>query len=261
MVSLVNPARERLEAGDLSIGIGVRLARSADIAPMMKTAGMDWLFLDLEHGPLTLDQTAQISIAALSCGIAPLVRVPRGEMAMATRALDGGALGIIMPQCESANEARDIVDCLHYTPEGSRGVVGGLPQFGFANPSMTEAMEAMNTAMLVTVMLETPQAIARADEIASVEGVDVIQIGTNDLAAATGIPGQVGHDTIVASYETVAAACRKHGKWMGMGGVPSPELQQKYISMGVRFVLAGQDMSHLIEMAANTVERVRGYQL
>ena len=91
---------------------------------MKKTAGMDWLFLDLEHGPLTLDQTAQISIAALSCGIAPLVRVPRGEMAMATRALDGGALGIIMPQCESANEARDIVDCLHYTPEGSRGVVG-----------------------------------------------------------------------------------------------------------------------------------------
>ena len=117
MVELRNPARERLEAGDVSIGIGIRLARTVDIAPMMKTAGMDWLFIDLEHGPLTLDQTAQISNAALSAGIAPLVRVPRGEMAMATRALDGGALGIIMPQCESADEAREIVDRLHYAPE------------------------------------------------------------------------------------------------------------------------------------------------
>ena len=125
MVELRNPARERLEAGEVSISIGIRLARSADIASMMKTAGMDWLFVDLEHGPLTLDQTAQISCAALASGIAPLVRVPRGEMAMATRALDGGALGIIMPQCETADEAREIVDRLHYAPEGSRGVVGG----------------------------------------------------------------------------------------------------------------------------------------
>mgnify|MGYP001199288302 CR=1 FL=1 len=259
MVELRNPARERLEAGEVSIGVGIRLARTADIASMMKTAGMDWLFIDLEHGPLTLDQTAQISGAALSSGIAPIVRVPHGEMAMATRALDGGALGIVTPQCESADEAREIVERLHYAPEGTRSVVGGLPQFGFANPGMSEAMEAMNAAMLVIVMLESPNAIARADEIAAVEGVDVLLIGTNDLAAASGIPGEVGHEQIVANYETVAAACKKHGKWMGMGGVPVPEIQEKYISMGVRFVLAGQDMSYLIAMATNTVNRVRGY--
>jgi 4-hydroxy-2-oxoheptanedioate aldolase len=261
MTELRNPARERLEAGEISVGIGIRLARSVDIASMMKTAGMDWLFIDLEHGPLTLDQTAQISCAALASGIAPLVRVPRGEMAMATRALDGGALGIIMPQCESADEAREIVERLHYAPEGSRGVVGGLPQFGFANPDMTSAMKAMNDAMLVIVMLESPNAIAQADEIAAVEGVDVVLIGTNDLAAASGIPGQVGHEKIEADYKTVAAACKKHGKWMGMGGVPVPELQEKYISMGVRFVLSGQDMSFLINVATNTVERVRGYEV
>lgn len=261
MVEIHNPARERLESGELSVGIGIRLARSADIASMMKTAGMDWLFIDLEHGPLTLDQTAQISCAALSAGISTLVRVPRGEMAMATRALDGGALGIIMPQCESADEAREIVDRLHYAPEGSRGVVGGLPQFGFANPDMTSAMKAVNNTMLVIVMLESPNAIAQVDEIAAVEGVDVVLIGTNDLSAASGIPGQVGNEKIEASYKTVAAACEKHGKWLGMGGVPAPELQKKYISMGVRFVLSGQDMSVLINAAANTVERVRSYKI
>ncbi|MBS27380.1 MAG: aldolase [Alphaproteobacteria bacterium] len=261
MVTLVNPARERLEAGEVSIGIGIRLARTADIAPMMKTAGMDWMFIDLEHGPLTLDQTQQISSAALSAGIASLVRVPKGEVGMATRALDGGALGIVMPSCENADEAREIVDRLSYPPVGRRSVVGGLPQFGFGAPDLGEVIEALNRAVLIVVMVETPNAIANVDEIAAVEGVDVVMIGTNDLAAASGLPGQVGHEQIVANYEAVAAACKKHGKWMGMGGVPSPELQQKYISMGVRFVLAGQDMSYLIAMARNTVDRVRDYTL
>lgn len=177
MVTIVNQARARLEAGEISVGLGIRLARTSDIATMMKTAGMDWLFIDLEHGPLTLDQTAQISVAALSAGIAPLVRVPKGEMAMATRALDGGALGIVMPSCESADEAREIVDRLHYPPEGHRSVVGGLPQIGFGGAPMGEVAKAMNDAMLVIVMLETPNAIANADEIAAVEGIDVVMIG------------------------------------------------------------------------------------
>ncbi len=259
MVTIVNQARERLEAGEVSVGIGIRLARTSDIATMMKTAGMDWLFIDLEHGPLTLDQTAQISVAALTAGIAPLVRVPKGEIAMATRALDGGALGIVMPSCESADEAREIVDRLHYPPEGRRSVVGGLPQIGFGGAPMGEVAVAMNDAMLVAVMLETPNAIANAEEIAAVEGIDVVMIGTNDLSAASGIPGEVGHDRIVANYETVAAACRKHGKWMGMGGVPAPDLQEKYIGMGVRFVLSGQDMSVLIAGASAITERVRSY--
>ena len=259
MIKIANRARERLESGEVSVGMGIRLARTADIAAMMNTAGMDWLFIDLEHGPLTLDQTAQISVAALAAGIAPLVRVPKGEFAMATRALDGGALGIVMPSCESADEARDIVERLHYPPEGRRSVVGGLPQIGFGAAPMGEVAAAMNQTMLVVVMLETPGAISRADEIAAVEGVDIVMIGTNDLSTASGIPGQVGDDRIVADYETVAAACEKHGKWMGMGGVPAPDLQEKYIGMGVRFVLAGQDMSVLIAGASDIAARVHGY--
>jgi 2-keto-3-deoxy-L-rhamnonate aldolase RhmA len=225
----------------------------------MKTAGMDWLFIDLEHGPLTLDQTAQISVTSLASGIAPIVRVPRGEMAMATRALDGGALGIVNPMCESASEARDIVAKLHYPPEGQRSVVGGLPQYNFRSPSIADSIEKMNKAMLVIVMLETPHAIAHSDEIAAVEGIDIIMIGTNDLAASSGIPGQVGHERISEYYKMVAKACKKHGKWMGMGGVPQPELQEKYINMGARFLLAGQDLTYLLGAATTTVDRVNTY--
>lgn len=259
MKRLLNPARERLESGNISIGIGIRIVRTNEIAPLMKTAGMDWLFIDLEHGPLTLDQTAQISVTSLASGIAPIVRVPRGEMAMATRALDGGALGIVNPMCESASEARDIVEKLHYPPEGQRSVVGGLPQYNYGSTSIADSTEGMNEAMLVIVMLETPNAIAHADEIAGVDGIDIILIGTNDLAASSGIPGEVGHERIAGYYETVAKACKKHGKWMGMGGVPQPDLQEKYINMGVRFLLAGQDLTYLLGAAKITVDRVNTY--
>src|SRR5437899_1772976 len=87
METVRNPARERLERGELSLGVGVRLSRTVEIVKAMKTAGFDWLFIDLEHGPLTLDTASQISVAALDAGIAPIVRVPYGEFSMATRAL------------------------------------------------------------------------------------------------------------------------------------------------------------------------------
>ena len=84
-------ARERLQRGALAIGLGVRLARTVDIAKIGKAAGFDWLFLDLEHGPVSVDVASQISVAALDTGIAPIQRVPRRRYTMAIRALDGGA--------------------------------------------------------------------------------------------------------------------------------------------------------------------------
>src|SRR5690606_21368151 len=105
MPTITNPARERLQRGELAIGIGLRQARTAEIAPAMKTCGFDWLFIDLEHGSMGLDTAVQISIAALSAGISPIVRVPKGRYDLATRALDGGAYGIVMPHVDTAEEA------------------------------------------------------------------------------------------------------------------------------------------------------------
>jgi 2-keto-3-deoxy-L-rhamnonate aldolase RhmA len=100
-----NVAREKLEQGHLSLGVGVRLTRSVEIAKAMAVAGFHWLFLDMEHGVMSLEACAQISIAALDAGIAPIARVPNGEYAIATRALDNGALGIVMPHVDTAAEA------------------------------------------------------------------------------------------------------------------------------------------------------------
>src|SRR5260370_32589497 len=102
MSDVHNPARERLARGELSIGLGIRLGRSVDIAKMLKASGYDGLFLDLEHSAMSLDAASQISVAAPDTGISPIVRVPATQMAMATRALDGGGLGIVMPHVDTA---------------------------------------------------------------------------------------------------------------------------------------------------------------
>ena len=119
-----NPARERLAKGELALGIGLRQARTVDIAAVMASCGFDWLFIDLEHGTMPLDIAVQISGAALSAGITPLVRVPSGQYSMATRALDGGALGIVMPHVDTAEEAKAVVEHLKYPPTGHRSVAG-----------------------------------------------------------------------------------------------------------------------------------------
>src|SRR5262245_18387041 len=130
MAAVRNVAREKLEQGQLALGVGIRMSRSVEIAKAMVVAGFDWLFLDMEYGVMQLEACAQISTAALDAGIAPIARVPNGEYSIATRALDNGALGIVMPHVDSAAEGREVVDRLKYPPVGQRSVRGIGPHYG-----------------------------------------------------------------------------------------------------------------------------------
>jgi 4-hydroxy-2-oxoheptanedioate aldolase len=248
MVEIRNPARERLERGELSLGFTVSLGRTITIAGLAKGAGFDWMFLEMEHGSLPLETAAQIGQMGLAIGIAPIPRVPEGEFSMATRMLDAGALGIVMPHVDTAEEAREIVDRLKYPPIGHRSPLGhrSLGGWGphFSAPVKTgEAIAALNAATLVVVMLETPTAIDNAAAIAAVPGVDVLMIGTNDLSAEMGVPGEFGHARVANAYERMIAACRQHKKWPGMAGIYDEAIMARYIAMGAQFMLAGSDAS------------------
>ena len=122
--TLRNPARERLAAGDLALGVGIRQSRTVDIASIMKACGYDWLFLDLEHNSMDLDTAVQIAVAALGAGIAAVARVPAGQLWLATRFLDGGGLGIVVPHVDTPEEAQHIAQALRYPPRGRRSVPG-----------------------------------------------------------------------------------------------------------------------------------------
>ncbi len=253
-----NHAKDRLIAGELSIGMGVKVLRSVEVARIMKTAGYDWLFVDLEHAPTSVETAFEISVAALDAGIAPIVRVPQGELTMATRCLDGGALGIVIPHVDTVDEARAMVDAFRYRPLGHRSIAGGYPQFGFAPTPAAQVTKEMNDATLVIAMIETPRAVENADAIAAVPGIDVLLMGTNDLCLEMDIPGQLDNERLVAAVQTVVAACKRHGKWAGLGGVYGKELLKRYIDMGMQMILAGNDLPLLVAAASEHAKFVRG---
>jgi 4-hydroxy-2-oxoheptanedioate aldolase len=244
-MTVTNLARERLERGELSLGVGIRVVRSVEVAKAMKSAGFDWLFIDLEHGALSIETASQMCLAALDTGISPLVRIPNGEYSLATRLLDNGAVGVVVPHVETAKEARDIADRLRYPPLGHRGVFSMMPQFDYRPTANLTA--SLNSANLIAVMLESANAIDNAEAIAAVPGIDILLIGTNDLSIDMEVPGELGHAKIVDAYARMIAACQKYAKWPGMGGVYDDELMRRYIGMGARFILSGSDLGFLLD--------------
>ena len=138
---------------------------------------------------------------------------------------------------------------------------GGLPQLDFAAHPVGEATEAINASTLVIVMIETPEAVENVDAIAAVEGVDGLLVGTNDLCMEMGMPGRVGDPAVMEAQAKVIAACRRHRRFPGLGGVYEPSRMERYIEMGMRLILCGNDLSMLMAGASARSKQLRGLAL
>ncbi|MDX1541115.1 MAG: aldolase/citrate lyase family protein [Geminicoccaceae bacterium] len=257
MTTIDHPLRTRLEAGELTLGIGLRLVRSIEIAPLMASAGFDFLFIDREHGLISEDLAGQICIAAQAAGISPIVRVPGFEAHHASRALDAGALGIVFPHVDDADTAARLASHCRYPPEGTRSIAGNLPQLGFRPMPIGDATRTINQAIQVVVMVETVEAVRQVHAIAAAPGVDVVLVGTNDLSIDLGIPGQLDHPDLIRALEEVLRACREHGKVAGLGGIYQIELMRRCIDMGFRWITTGSDLILLYDGARTLCETAR----
>lgn len=258
MPLLGTEALQKIRSGQLALGLGIHHLRGATAPLLAKAAGYDWLFIDAEHGAITTQEASQISLAALAVGVAPIVRICAGALDEGTRALDNGALGIIVPHVDTPAQARALVDAFRFPPAGHRSAGGPPAQFGYQAPAAAEAQAMLNRELLVIAMIETPAAVEAADAIAAVDGVDGLLIGTNDLTVEMGLPGHVGHERVRAAYETVSAACRRHRKVLGMGGVYDQEFAARYIGLGASMILAGSDHTMLMDGATRRVQFLRG---
>jgi|TARA_B110000914_G_scaffold215266_1_gene218983 4-hydroxy-2-oxoheptanedioate aldolase len=254
-----NLAKEKFLNGGLSLGVGIRQSRTVDIGKIMAASDYDWLFIDMEHNSMDVDTASQISVAAQDAGICPIVRVPDFAHHHATRVLDCGAMGIVFPHVDDADTARKLVSYCLYPPKGHRSMTGSLPQLNFEKLPIPEVAKIINESMLVVIMLESPTAIDNVEEIASIPGVDVILIGTNDLCMEMGIPGDYSNPKIKEAYKKVIAACNKYNKTPGMGGVYNEELMSEYITMGMRFILSGSDLSFMMTAAQQRSKNLRSF--
>jgi 2-keto-3-deoxy-L-rhamnonate aldolase RhmA len=253
---LRNHVKDKLGRGEVVASMTVRLVRGIEIARIAKTAGFDGLYVDLEHSSFTFETTSQICIAALEAGITPLVRVP--SVAEVSRMLDGGALGVIAPHVQSADDARAYVAAAKFPPLGHRSAAGPLPHLHYRSFPPAAAEAALNDATLLIVQFESEDALHHAEDIAAVEGVDIVMIGSNDLLADCGLTGQYEHPRLRDAYARTIAACRKHGKHVGVGGLASrADLAAEFVRMGARYVSTGTDLGFLLAACTAKAKEVR----
>jgi staphyloferrin B biosynthesis citrate synthase len=255
--NLVNPAKERMRSGDVALGLIVRLARSGDIARVAKTSGHDFIFIDGQHAIFTRETVGHIAQAALGCGVAPLVRVRSCDDPDIPVLLDNGVTGIIVPDVNTAAEAERAVRAAKYAPIGRRSVGGGSTVFDHAAIPLADSIRILNELTLVVCMIETRRGLENVDEIAAVDGVDVLHVGCSDLSVALGKPGEYGDPEITAALERVIEAANRHGKYAGLGGDRDLERQVGYIRKGVRFVTTQADLALLLAAASQKTTEIR----
>lgn len=258
----VNHTKRKLAANELVLAMAVNQMRTPNVAMIAAACGFDAIYIDLEHNPTSLETAAGICIAALGVGITPIARVTSHDPHDATRILDCGALGVMVPHIQNGKEARDVVEACRYAPLGHRSAAGALPTMGYASMPQAEINRRGNEETLLIAMIETPEAVENADAIAAVEGIDTVHIGSTDLSTEMGIAGEYKHARMRAAFETVAAAAKKHGKSMGVGGVREDlEFQTWLLKIGVRYLTGGSDTGYILSAGRADVKRLRELKL
>ena len=255
---LPNSLKDRLAAGEIALCMSVRLARTIEIAVIAKACGFDALYVDMAHASMSVETAGQICIAANLAGITPLVRVPH-EPSYMTRVLDAGALGVIVPQVDTPDQARRVVQECRFAPRGQRSVPGVGAVLGYRKMASTAAAHVLDDATIVVAMIESVEAVANAADIAAVDGIDMLLVGSNDLTLTLEAEGGDVPAKLWAAYATVGEACRKAGKVFGIAGVRNdPDRVQKLLTMGARFFTAGNDEAFVLNEGRRQAEAFKG---
>lgn len=246
---------ETLRRDELATAMMIRSARTTDIVRIAASTGHDSVIIDLEHSAMPLDAVAQMTAVACDLGLVPFVRVPERDYGTIGRVLDGGACGIVAARIESAADARDVARACRFAPRGQRSQIAMVPQLGFKPTPAQVLNPALDQAVIVKVLIETPLGVAQADAIAAVDGVDMLAIGANDLTAELGAPGDVRSAAFREAVAAVVEVCRRHDKLCVIGGVSDLSVIAELLSLGVApFIISGSDVELLFSAARGRVE-------
>jgi len=245
--------RARVLAGEATLGTFIGTA-SPVTAEVCAAAGFDWLLLDLEHGAGGEEQIRDLVPAAGSYGVPTVVRVEAAERIRIGRALDCGAAGIMLPRLNSAAEVNAALAHLRYPPAGDRGVAtyNRACRFGL-DPG---ALDRADHETLCVVQIESASAVAAADDIAAIDGVDVLFVGPRDLSHDLGVPGDISAPAYIEALDAVLAAARRHGKACGML-VPDGAAAAARLAQGWSFLAIGSDSTLLAATIRTELGRAR----
>lgn len=200
---------------NLKVGHFVVEFATPGIGQILKAAGCDFVLFDTEHSGFGYETVKSVLRYMQAADMPTIVRVPSKEYHHIARAADMGAEGIMLPMVGTAKEAREILDCMKYTPIGHRGVALQVAHDRYRPGPTMPKLAAANRFTTFFAQIETRQGVDNADEIAAVDGVDCLWVGHFDLSCSLGIPGEFDHPDFLSAIDTVVEACRKHKKALG----------------------------------------------
>lgn len=243
----------KLRKGEMVVCAGMNLGspRAVEIAAR---CGYDCVWLGMEHVPNTLHDIEEQIRAAKMYDVDSIVRVPRGSYSDFIRPLELDASGIMVPHVMSAADAREIVRRVRFYPLGRRPIDGGNADAAYGMIPVADYIKQANEQRFVSIQIEDPEPIDELDEIAAVEGIDILFFGPVDFSHGIGKPDQLDHPEVVEAMRLVAQAAQKHGKFAGTpAGVIDIEEQ---IGMGYQFLLFGADVVGLSQYFRDMLEQI-----
>jgi 2-keto-3-deoxy-L-rhamnonate aldolase RhmA len=248
-----NTFKHAIAKGELQIGLWCSLCHPV-AAEIVSHSGFDWLLLDTEHSPNDLQEILSQMHAATAGGSQILVRPAWNDMVLIKRYLDIGAQTLLLPFVQNAEEAKRAVAWTRYPPQGMRGITGSGRASRYGR--VKDYLKTASSEICVLVQVETREALKELEAIASVDGVDGVFIGPNDLAASFGQIGNWGHAEVQAALKDAVTRLKKIGKPAGIL-TPNEEEAKRFIDWGYTFVAVGADVGLLAKNADALARRFK----
>ncbi|MBN1676166.1 MAG: aldolase [Kiritimatiellae bacterium] len=250
-----NVLKKRLRAGRTVLGPFMKLADPAAVE-VFAHAGFDFVIIDLEHGPLSIETAQNHVRAAEAAGITPVIRVAANNASRVLRALDIGAQGVQIPHVSCADDAERAVRAAKYHPAGDRGVCRFVRAADYSAMDRAAYFKAANRETLVIVHVEGLDGIRNLPDILAVKGVDVVFLGPYDLSQSCGVPGQVDDPKVVRRMKQAVRRARAAGVAVGTF-VDTVANARKWTKAGVRYISYSVDVGILLDAAARLAAELR----
>jgi 2-keto-3-deoxy-L-rhamnonate aldolase RhmA len=251
-----NRFKRVLREGGFPVGHMIMEFGTRGIAKILEAAGVDFVVIDMEHTGFDAERVADLVAWFKATDIAPFVRVPQGLYHFIARTLDAGALGIMVGNVETSEQAGAIVNAAKYAPAGRRGVGLGTAHNDYVSPDPVTYFCFANENTTVICQIESTTGIANLDGIAACNGVDVLWVGHYDLTQSMGIPGQFEHPRFLDALHQVIDAADRNGK---LAAIQPGDMQQaeKWLGMGFHFVSWKTDIALYRGALRKEVEELR----
>lgn len=239
-----NNLRAILSTGKPAFGTMIQELTSTVVPILLANAGYDFAFIDMEHGPFSLESATELIRTLRLTGLTPLVRVPDGQYHLISRVMDAGAEGFMVPRVETREQVEYIVSCAKYPPLGKRGCSIAKGHNDFQRSELYEFTETMNRENLVILQIERKEAVEHIDELLSVPGVDIAIIGPKDLALSIGRPEDFNDPETQAAIAKVVESGQRHGVHIGLHTAQISTLLDWY-QKGMRLLTWSTDIDML----------------